>query len=95
MKLVEDEIENLLWNLLIIWLMIACGTVNKLWKVFQICANVHVGPDKVSAAIGLIANLEYRGNIYCKMFKNTDWRGKTKPIMAQLPFLHSTNIPQA
>merc|ERR1712155_164649 len=21
---------------------------------------------------GLIANLEYRGNIYCKMFKNTD-----------------------
>ena len=45
--------------------------------------------------LGLIANLEYRGNIYCKMFKNTDWRGKTKPIMAQLPFLHSTNIPQA
>ena len=44
---------------------------------------------------GLIANLEYRGNIYSKMFKNTDWRGKTKPIMAQLPFLHSTNIPQA
>ena len=46
-------------------------------------------------AIGLIANLEYRGKIYCKMFKNTDWRGETKPIMAQLPFLHSTNIPQA
>ena len=44
---------------------------------------------------GLIANLEYRGNIYRKMSKNTDWRGKTKPIMAQLPFLHSTNIPQA
>ena len=45
--------------------------------------------------IGLIANLEYRGNIYRKMSKNTDWRGKTKPIMAQLPFLHCTNIPQA
>ena len=45
--------------------------------------------------LGLIANLEYRGNIYRKMSKNIDWRGKTKPIMAQLPFLHSTNIPQA
>ena len=22
--------------------------------------------------LGLIANLEYRGKIYCKMFKNTD-----------------------
>ena len=45
--------------------------------------------------LGLIANLEYRGNIYRKMSKNADWRGKTKPIMAQLPFLYSTNIPQA
>ena len=51
--------------------------------------------DNKNEIAGLIANLEYRGNIYCKMFKNTDWRGKTKPIMAQLPFLHSTNIPQA
>ena len=43
---------------------------------------------------GLFANLCYRGNIYCKMSKNADWRGKTKPIMAQLPFLLVPTSPR-
>ena len=30
-----------------------------------------------AGTIGLIANLEYRGNTYRKMSKNADWRGKT------------------
>ena len=62
----------------------------------MVAAIVRPAPGPCGYAfIGLIANLEYRGYIYNKMSKNADWRGKTKPIMAQLPFLHSTNIPQA
>ena len=63
-----------------------------LWEILLFVLKQEV---RYGNGMGLIANVEYRGNIYRKMSKNTDWRGKTKPIMAQLPFLHCTNIPQA